>query len=122
MQTPGMPLSRFKVLDLTKVRAGPTCVRQLADWGADVIKIEEPPSGKEGPGGDRDGFEFQNLHRNKRSIMAKAIAGEPLGRGDHIRFQMANLVARENGQQAVDRLFSVRGAHGLYETDNFHRS
>jgi len=68
MRTPGMPLSRFKVLDLTRVRAGPTCVRQLADWGADVIKIEEPSSGKEGPGGDRDGFDFQNLHRNKRSL------------------------------------------------------
>jgi crotonobetainyl-CoA:carnitine CoA-transferase CaiB-like acyl-CoA transferase len=43
-------------------------VRQLADWGADVIKIEAPPDGKEGLGGDRDGFDFQNLHRNKRSI------------------------------------------------------
>jgi formyl-CoA transferase len=63
-----MPLSRFKVLDLTRVRAGPTCVRQLADWGADVIKIEAPPGGEEGLGGDRDGFDFQNLHRNKRSI------------------------------------------------------
>ena len=63
-----MPLSRFKVLDLTRVRAGPTCVRQLADWGADVIKIELPADGKEGIGGDRDGFDFQNLHRNKRSL------------------------------------------------------
>ncbi|MEX0761773.1 MAG: CaiB/BaiF CoA-transferase family protein [Dehalococcoidia bacterium] len=63
-----MPLSRFQVLDLTRVRSGPTCVRQLADWGADVIKIEAPPDGMEALGGDRDGFDFQNLHRNKRSI------------------------------------------------------
>jgi len=68
VKTSNMPLSRFKVLDLTRVRAGPTCVRQLADWGADVIKIEAPPDGTEGLGGDRDGFDFQNLHRNKRSI------------------------------------------------------
>jgi formyl-CoA transferase len=68
MLPPGMPLSRFKVLDLTRVRAGPTCVRQLADWGADVIKIEVPPDGKEGLGGDRDNSDFQNLHRNKRSL------------------------------------------------------
>jgi formyl-CoA transferase len=68
MLPPGMPLSRFKILDLTRVRAGPTCVRQLADWGADVIKVEVPPDGKEGLGGARDGFDFQNLHRNKRSL------------------------------------------------------
>ena len=68
MLPPGMPLSRFKILDLTRVRAGPTCVRQLADWGADVIKIEAPPDDNEGLGGDRDGFDFQNLHRNKRSL------------------------------------------------------
>ena len=65
-----LPLSRFKVLDLTRVRAGPTCVRQLADWGADCIKIELPPSAgiKEGITGDRNGPDFQNLHRNKRSM------------------------------------------------------
>jgi crotonobetainyl-CoA:carnitine CoA-transferase CaiB-like acyl-CoA transferase len=63
-------LSRFKVLDLSRVRAGPTCVRQLADWGADVIKIETPPGvdDKEGMGGPRQGPDFQNLHRNKRSL------------------------------------------------------
>lgn len=65
-----LPLSRFKVLDLTRVRSGPTCVRQLADWGADCIKIELPPSAgiKEGITGDRNGPDFQNLHRNKRSM------------------------------------------------------
>jgi crotonobetainyl-CoA:carnitine CoA-transferase CaiB-like acyl-CoA transferase len=66
--TPSLPLSRFKVLDLTRVRAGPTAVRQLADWGADVIKIEAPPTPGEGLGGPRHGPDFQNLHRNKRSL------------------------------------------------------
>jgi formyl-CoA transferase len=62
-------LKRFKVLDLTRVRAGPTAARQLADWGADVIKIEErPEGGGEGMGGPRDGPDFLNLHRNKRSL------------------------------------------------------
>jgi crotonobetainyl-CoA:carnitine CoA-transferase CaiB-like acyl-CoA transferase len=65
-----LPLSRFRVLDLTRVRAGPTCVRQLADWGADVIKVELPESlDAEGNlGGPRNGPDFQNLHRNKRSM------------------------------------------------------
>ena len=61
------PLARFKVIDLTRVRAGPTAVRQLADWGADVIKIESP-EGDAGLGGERHGPDFQNLHRNKRSL------------------------------------------------------
>src|SRR3979490_685656 len=62
-------LARFRVLDLSRVRAGPTCVRQLADFGADVIKIETPPSVEsETMGGPRHGPDFQNLHRNKRSI------------------------------------------------------
>jgi crotonobetainyl-CoA:carnitine CoA-transferase CaiB-like acyl-CoA transferase len=63
-------LSRFVVLDLTRVRSGPTCVRQLADWGANVIKIETPPQLEKGEaqGGPRHGPDFQNLHRNKRSI------------------------------------------------------
>ncbi len=61
-------LSHLTVLDLTRVRSGPTCVRQLADWGANVIKIEDPESDKVGLGGPRQGSDFQNLHRNKRSI------------------------------------------------------
>ncbi len=62
-----LPLSRFKVIDLTRVRAGPTCVRQLADWGAEVIKVEAA-DGDGGLGGERHGPDFQNLHRNKRSL------------------------------------------------------
>lgn len=62
-----LPLSRFKVIDLTRVRAGPTTVRQFADWGADVVKIEAR-DGDAGLGGARNGPDFQNLHRNKRSI------------------------------------------------------
>jgi crotonobetainyl-CoA:carnitine CoA-transferase CaiB-like acyl-CoA transferase len=62
-------LARFKVLDLTRVRAGPTAARQLADWGADVIKIELPRGLDESEmGGPRHGPDFQNLHRNKRSL------------------------------------------------------
>jgi formyl-CoA transferase len=63
------PLSRYKVLDLTRARAGPTCVRQLVDWGAQAIKIEMPGGrAGDGMGGNRHGFDFQNLHRNKQSM------------------------------------------------------
>jgi crotonobetainyl-CoA:carnitine CoA-transferase CaiB-like acyl-CoA transferase len=80
-----LPLDDVRVIDLTLARAGPTCVRQLADWGADVIRVEPPPDsagqggegGPAGPGrpagpgiaGDsRHGSDFQQLHRNKRSL------------------------------------------------------
>ena len=56
-------------IDLTAHRAGPTAVRQLADWGADVIKIEEPGGPDvDATGSRRNGPDFQNLHRNKRSL------------------------------------------------------
>src|ERR1700753_2295953 len=62
-------LSRFTVLDLTRVRSGPTCVRQLADWGANVIKIDALTEDTgEQLGGPRRGADFQNLHRNKRAM------------------------------------------------------
>jgi len=71
-------LARFTVLDLTRVRAGPTCVRQLADWGANVIKIESPPGVEDQMGGPREGPDFQNLHRNKRSMTLNLKAPEGL--------------------------------------------
>jgi crotonobetainyl-CoA:carnitine CoA-transferase CaiB-like acyl-CoA transferase len=69
-KAPSAALSHLRVLDLTRVRAGPTCCRVLADFGADVIKIE-PPDGvdpNEGMSGARDGYDMLNLHRNKRSL------------------------------------------------------
>src|SRR3990172_9469737 len=63
-----LPLSSVVVLDLTLARAGPTCARHLADWGADVIRIEPPTDAGEDVIGRRHGSDFQNLHRNKRVI------------------------------------------------------
>ena len=63
-----LPLSKYTVLDLTRARAGPTAVRQMADWGARVIRVEAIDSAVNTLGFDRDGYDFQNLHRNKRSI------------------------------------------------------
>jgi len=63
-------LSHLRVIDLTRVRAGPTAVRQLADWGAQVVKIEMPAAldESEGIGGPREDSDFQNVHRNKRGM------------------------------------------------------
>ena len=70
MDASRLPLSRFTVLDLTHHRAGPTCVRHLADWGANVIRIERPAAidGGEEVAGKRNSSDYQNLHRNKRSV------------------------------------------------------
>ena len=67
---PSTALAKLRVLDLTRVRAGPTCCRILGDFGADVIKIEAPPGvdPNEGMSGARDGSDMLNLHRNKRSL------------------------------------------------------
>ena len=94
-------LARFRVLDLTRVRAGPSCVRQLADFGADVIKIEA--TRQEDMGGPRDGPDFQNLHRNKRSITLNLKA--PQGRDVFLRLVTKADVVVENFRPDVkDRL------------------
>lgn len=98
-------LSRFTVLDLTRVRAGPTCVRQLADWGANVIKVEMPDRGPEGHamGGPRSGPDFQNLHRNKRSMTLNLKA--PEGREILLRLaERADVVVENFRPDVKDRL------------------
>ena len=81
-----LPLAHIQVLDLTRVRAGPTAVRQLADWGADVIKIEQPGDGGGTLGGARHGPDFQNLHRNKRSLSLNLKSDQ----GREIFFKLVN--------------------------------
>lgn len=85
-----MPLSKYTVLDLTIARAGPTAVRLLSDWGAQVIRIETPPSQSgRSMTGIRHGADEQNLHRNKRSIcidlkhpQGKALLHQLVARAD----------------------------------------
>ena len=98
-------LSRFTVLDLTRVRAGPTCVRQLADWGANVIKIETPAHLEKGEaaGGPRDNADFQNLHRNKRSITLDLKSKQ--GRAAFLRMvEKADVVVENYRPDVKDRL------------------
>jgi formyl-CoA transferase len=76
--TASKALSKYKVLDLTRARAGPTAVRQLADWGAQVIKIETPGSDDTPDFMDRHSPDFQNLHRNKRSMTLNLKSPEGL--------------------------------------------
>jgi crotonobetainyl-CoA:carnitine CoA-transferase CaiB-like acyl-CoA transferase len=94
-------LAGLSVLDLTQVRAGPACVRQLADWGADVVKIEPPPAlaDREGMGGPRHGPDFQNLHRNKRSLTLNLKA--PDGRAALLRLAERADVVVENYRPGV---------------------
>jgi crotonobetainyl-CoA:carnitine CoA-transferase CaiB-like acyl-CoA transferase len=89
--TPSSALARLRVLDLSRVRAGPTCARIFADFGADVIKIESPPGvdPNENMSGPRHGYDMQNLHRNKRSLtlnlktaQGKAILTKLIGTAD----------------------------------------
>jgi formyl-CoA transferase len=104
-------LARFRVLDLTRVRAGPTAVRQLADWGADVIKVEAPESivadGSLGAG--RATPDFQNLQRNKRSLALNLKEEE--GRAILLRLVEQADVVVENFRPDVKRRLGIE-----YET------
>jgi len=100
-------LSHIKVLDLTRARSGPTAARQLADWGADVIKIEPPesidPDGALGSG--RYTPDFQNLHRNKRGLTLNLK--EPDGRALFLRLAAQADVVIENYRPDVKRRLGI---------------
>jgi crotonobetainyl-CoA:carnitine CoA-transferase CaiB-like acyl-CoA transferase len=100
-------LARYTVVDLTRVRAGPTCVRQLADWGANVIKVEMPERGSDADalGGPRAGSDFQNLHRNKRSLTLNLKA--PEGREILLRLVERADVVVENYRPDVKRRLRI---------------
>jgi crotonobetainyl-CoA:carnitine CoA-transferase CaiB-like acyl-CoA transferase len=100
----GLPLDDLRVLDLTAARAGPQCVRQLADWGADVIRIE-PPSPRSADMGDRRNPDFQNLHRDKRSLTLNLKAQR--GRALFLRLAENADVVVENMRPAVKHRLGV---------------
>jgi crotonobetainyl-CoA:carnitine CoA-transferase CaiB-like acyl-CoA transferase len=102
---PSSALNHLRVLDLTRVRAGPTCCRILADFGADVIKIEAPQGvdPNEGISGRRLGYDMQNLHRNKRSLTLNLK--KPEGRALLLRLvETADVVVENFRPDVKDRL------------------
>jgi formyl-CoA transferase len=100
-----LPLAGVTVLDLTLARAGPTCVRHLADWGADVIRIEPPEPPGEDLTGKRDGPDFQNLHRNKRMMQLNLKSAE--GRAAFMRLVERADVVVENMRAAVKHRLGI---------------
>ncbi len=102
-----LPLAHIRVLDLTRARAGPTAVRQLADWGADVVKIEAPPGedARSVVSGARHGFDFQNLHRNKRSMTLNLKADK--GRGIFLEMAKDADVVVENYRAGVKHRLGI---------------
>ena len=102
---PSQALKDLVVLDLSRVRSGPTCVRQLADWGANVVKVEMPATGGDEPGGPREGPDFQNLHRNKRSITLNMKT--PEGRAAFLRLAARADVLVENFRPDVKQRLGI---------------
>ena len=114
MPTSPLPLNDFFVIDLTAHRAGPTAVRQLADWGAQVIKVEPPGEQVDATGSRRDGPDFQNLHRNKRSMTLNLKSKEGLD----VFFKLAKRadVIVENYKSDVKHRLGI-ASRGLARTD-----
>lgn len=100
-----LPLNGITVLDLTLARAGPTAVRHFADWGANVIRIEPPASDGEDVAGRRHGFDFQNLHRNKRAITLNLKS--PEGHAAFMRLVKTADVVLENMRANVKHRLKV---------------
>ncbi|MEX2451780.1 MAG: CoA transferase [Rhodospirillales bacterium] len=100
-------LARFTVLDLTRVRSGPTCTRQLGDWGANVIKIEQPSAleADGALGAPRHTPDFQNLQRNKRSLTLNLK--EPDGRDIFMRLAEKADVIVENFRPDVKKRLGI---------------
>jgi crotonobetainyl-CoA:carnitine CoA-transferase CaiB-like acyl-CoA transferase len=101
------PLSRFRVLELTLARAGPTAGRHLADWGADVIRVEPPAaiSDPEDYTGVRFGHDRLNLHRNKRSLTVNLK--EPEGKAIFMKLAAASDVIIENMRSNVKHRLGI---------------
>lgn len=103
--TSALPLAGLVVLDLTLARAGPTCARHLADWGADVILIQQPDDGGDEVIGRREGFDYQNLHRNKRAITLNLKS--PAGHAAFLRLVEKADVVIENMRVAVKHRLKI---------------
>jgi len=99
--TASRPLARFSVLDLTTVRSGPTCTKILADFGADVIRVERPG----GEGRERVFFDAADLHRNKRSVAVNLQ--EPRGLAVVKRLSARSDVVVENYRPDVKHRLGV---------------
>ena len=98
-----LPLTGVVVLDLTLARAGPTCVRHLADWGADVIRIEPPEPAGEDVIGRRNGADFQNLHRNKRTMQLDLKSAQGYAVFQHL-VERADVIVENMRAPVKDRL------------------
>ena len=108
MESSRLPLAGVKVIELCLARAGPTCIRHLADWGAEVIKVEAPDVAAEDVTGKRDGFDFQNLHRNKRTI--RLNLKDPDGYAAFMRLVKQSDVLVENMRATVKYRLNVAWA------------